>query len=132
MKSVLRYLWQLPQNLLGEILVLFYRARDGEDYRDVRIHYSPRIRGGISLGRYIIINPYLQSEKLKMHEWGHTRQSLRLGWLYLPVIGLPSLLWASRPRADYFSFWTERWANLLGGVDTPASRPRVHRPKPKP
>lgn len=115
--SALLYAWQLPQNVLGEILSLCYRAAEGSDYRGTRLHYSESINGGISLGRHIILNEcYRNDESEKMHEWGHTRQSLMLGWLYLPVIGLPSILWASRPRRDYFSFWTERWADSLGGV----------------
>lgn len=115
--SILLYVWQLPQNILGEILSLYYGARKGHDYRGVRLHYSPSIPGGISLGRHIIINDRNRNDEYeKMHEWGHTRQSLMLGWLYLAVIGLPSILWASRPRRDYFSFWTERWADTLGGV----------------
>jgi len=115
--SILLYIWQLPQNILGEILSLYYGADKANDYRDVKLHYSPSIPGGISLGRHIIMNDrYRHDEYEKMHEWGHTRQSLMLGWLYLVVIGLPSILWASRPRRDYFSFWTERWADSLGGV----------------
>lgn len=115
--SVLLYVWQLPQNILGEILSLCYRANKGHDYRGVRMHFSPGIPGGISLGRHIIMNDrYCNDENEKLHEWGHTRQSLMLGWLYLPVVGLPSILWASRPRRNYFSFWTERWADNLGGV----------------
>lgn len=114
---ILLYVWQLPQIILGEILSLYYGARKGHDYRGVRLHYSPSIPGGISLGRHIIINGRNRNDEYeKMHEWGHTRQSLMLGWLYLAVIGLPSILWASRPRRDYFSFWTERWADTLGGV----------------
>ena len=115
--SILLYVWQLHQNILGVILALYYRASNGHDYRGVRLHYSPFIPGGISLGRHIIMNDkYRNDEFEKMHEWGHTRQSLMLGWLYLPIIGLPSILWASRPRRNYYSFWTERWADSLGGV----------------
>jgi hypothetical protein len=114
---ILLYVWQLPQNILGEILSLYYGARKGHDYHGVRLHYSPNIPGGISLGRHIIINDRNRNdESEKMHEWGHTRQSLMLGWLYLPIIGLPSILWASRRRRNYYSFWTERWADTLGGV----------------
>ena len=120
MKSILYillYVWQLPQNILGEILSLYYGARKGHDYRGVKLHYSTSIPGGISLGWHIIINDRNRNDEYeKMHEWGHTRQSLMLGWLYLAVIGLPSILWASRPRLDYFSFWTECWADTLGGV----------------
>ena len=63
------------------------------------------------------------SERLLVHEFGHTVQSLVLGPLYLPVMGLPSSLWGFLPcliklrhekRTSYFSFFTERWANSLG------------------
>lgn len=47
-----------------------------------------------------------------------------LGWLYLPAIGLPSLCWAAARRfsqklrkIDYYGFYTERWADRLGGVE---------------
>ena len=33
-----------------------------------------------------------QYERVVRHEAGHSRQSLSLGWLYLPVIALPSLI----------------------------------------
>ena len=62
------------------------------------------------------------SRRMLVHEYGHTVQSLILGPLYLPVVGLPSLLWAQLPpcrriwREDvsYFSFFTEKTANSLG------------------
>ena len=58
--------------------------------------------------------------KTEKHEWGHTRQSLLLGPLYLPLVGLPSLLWATwwtpLRSTSYFRFFTERWADRLGGV----------------
>ena len=84
-----------------------------------------------SLGLFIFVAddpyPYLKEENLSrrllVHEYGHTVQSLLLGPLYLPVIFLPSCLWAGLPRLcrkrrekriSYFSFYTERWANRLG------------------
>ena len=62
------------------------------------------------------------SRALLVHEYGHTIQSLVLGPLYLPVIGIASALWANHPRyrkrrmkgAAYSSFWTEHSANMLG------------------
>lgn len=53
-----------------------------------------------------------------IHEKGHCLQSILLGWFYLPVIGLPSILWASwhtltNSKRDINSFWTERWAENL-------------------
>ena len=56
------------------------------------------------------------------HEYGHTRQSLKLGVLYLVVIGLPSFMWAVMKglglfsNIDYFSFYTEKWAEKEGSV----------------
>lgn len=62
------------------------------------------------------------SRALVVHEYGHTIQSLLLGPLYLPVIGLPSLIWANLPvfvqkrrnGVPYSAFWTESGANRLG------------------
>lgn len=63
------------------------------------------------------------SQRLLVHEYGHTIQSLILGPLYLIVIGIPSTLWGFLPscnkkrrtkRISYFSFFTEKWANHLG------------------
>ena len=65
----------------------------------------------------------LRDRPLLVHEYGHTIQSALLGWLYLPVIVLPSVLWFSLPalrryrkkhRRSYYAFYTERWANRLG------------------
>lgn len=130
--NFLRILWELPQCLLGFILFQVYSVGCHcmeVPYGDVRILYSERMRGGISLGRFIILPwkyRYNRSSYVRDtigHEYGHTRQSLYLGWLYLIVIGLPSLLWAwahstfKRLReVDYYSFYTERWADDIGGV----------------
>lgn len=120
-KSILLYLWQLPQNLLGLLLRLIYKGNDSE-YNDVIVRRSTKMGGGISLGRYIIINQW-SSEKTVKHEYGHTLQSKRLGWFYLLFVGLPSILWASmygtlikRTTNGYYKFFTERWADKLGGV----------------
>jgi hypothetical protein len=128
----LRILWELPQNLLGFILFQVYSV-DCDcmevPYGDARILYSERMRGGISLGRFIILPRKYRNNSSSYvrdtigHEYGHTRQSAWLGWLYLVVIGLPSLLWAwahstfrRLQEVDYYSFFTEKWADELGGV----------------
>ncbi len=63
------------------------------------------------------------SERLLVHEYGHTIQSLILGPLYLIIIGIPSTLWGFLPlfakkrkenKLSYFSFFTEKWVNYLG------------------
>ena len=120
--DILLYLWQLPQNLLGALLVLVFKPERSYDYKGTRLHYASRMHGGISLGRHIILNDrYLAYDgKREKHEWGHTLQSLLLGPLYLPLVGLPSLLWAAwwppLRSISYFRFFTERWADRLGGV----------------
>jgi hypothetical protein len=61
------------------------------------------------------------SNRLLIHEYGHTIQSLILGPLYLIVIGIPSTMWGflgAKRRKDkeipYGAFFTESWANRLG------------------
>ena len=91
----------------------------------------------VSLGMFVFVtdHPYFYeklkddysleelSQKLLVHEYGHTIQSLILGPLYLIVMGIPSTLWGFLPvfarirkekRVSYFSFFTESWANHLG------------------
>ena len=127
------FLWHfsgcLPQSLLGLIVYLGIRWLDPqalrEDYLPLAIVLeSRRVWGGLSLGRYVFIHNQSESpaerEQLIRHELGHARQSMRLGPLYLLVIGLPSLLWAGLhatglfPGLAYGWFYTEQSANRLG------------------
>ena len=84
---------------------------------------NKRVRfGGISLGNTIIV--YQEDENVVKHEYGHQIQSMYLGPLYLIVIGLPSIIWAGliyghivpRKPNGYYKFYTESWADKLGGV----------------
>ena len=118
MKRTLLYIHQLPQNLAGLVLRLIYKGKDTE-YEGALVRKSATMQGGISLGKYIIVNRYA-SRKTIMHEYGHCVQSRRLGWLYLIVVGIPSILHAAFCRCkrhSYYSFFTERWADKLGGVN---------------
>lgn len=120
--SFLMYLHQLPQNLLGFALYLYYQGYEEMrqvGYNDVVVLKSPKMRGGISLGQYVIVSRDANLETI-YHELGHCKQSQILGWLYLIVIGLPSIIWAAlygiqeiRERWSYYDFYTERWANEL-------------------
>ena len=126
-KDMLFYLWELPQNLLGLALTKALGPGVTEPYKDARILRTEKMRGGISLGRYIIVNARQSSPFLDLHEWGHTRQSRLLGPFYLFAVGIPSLLWAVwwRPgrKRGYFSFYTERWADRLAGLRPPVNGP---------
>lgn len=99
-----------------------YNVKYSETYKGIDV-YTGSFPGGISLGLYILMNDW-SGKHTKDHEWGHTRQSLRWGWLYLPVIGLISITWCSLwcriPRLrkrDYYSIWPENKADKLGKVN---------------
>lgn len=124
--------WELPQNILGALLFIFFAVFSDSailDDDDSLEMYSPMMRGAISLGIFrVYAYKYLGNgaryvELVRRHEKGHRKQSRTLGPLYLIVIGLPSLIWSAlhssvrRLRTvDYFSFYTERWADRLAGV----------------
>ena len=122
--AVFMQVWQLPQNLVGLVFGWFLKGK-----KDVHtppglskmIHFvsAENMHGGISLGNFVYLRPPVY-EKMVRHEYGHCIQSRLLGPFYLLVIGLPSLLWAlwwnpGRP-VPYSWFYTERWADRLGGV----------------
>ena len=121
--DILLYIWQLPQNLLGLLLVLILQPEEAYDMDGCRLYYATRMRGGISLGRYVIVRSWMKdyTGNTERHELGHAKQSRMLGWFYLFVIGIPSILWAAwwneGRKRDYYSFYTERWADHLGGVN---------------
>ena len=116
------------QNLLGAVIALFVKLRH-PDRKSERFRYARVFRwnqpGSMSLGMFLFLGKYGESEERYVirHEYGHSLQSLILGPLYLPVIGLPSFLRANVPvfaknwrsgRKDYYDFYPERWANKLG------------------
>jgi len=121
--KILLYIWQLPQNLIGLIVYALLWPSPYVRFRGEIICYSDKMRGGISLGRYIIVaRKYWEGDgDTELHEYGHALQSRYLGPFYLFVIGIPSLLWAAWWNQDrgvgYYDFYTEHWADKLGGVE---------------
>lgn len=131
MKEILLWLWQLPQNLLGLILILIMKP----EYKYVLengnfVFFAKRMSGGISLGKYSIISDYyhrgnqILNQNVVKHEGiGHGTQSRLLGWFYLLVIGLPSIIWAwlygsviPYTKNGYYKWYTEAWADKLAGI----------------
>lgn len=136
LSNYLLYLWQLPQNLLGLIFVLIMK----EDKCLIldngnKVYFSSKMSGGISLGKYSIIDIYYWNKckgdinkilalEVTRHEgYGHGKQSKWLGPFYLLVIGLPSLIWSwmycriiPYSKNGYFKFYTEKWADKLAGI----------------
>ena len=140
MKSVLYFIWQwlwgILQYALGLIVFLFH-IRDKHYFYHGAVITEWKSVSSVSLGMFVFVtnepffyeklkNEYTAeelSERLLVHEYGHTIQSLILGPLYLIVIGIPSTLWGFLPSLNnkrktdgisYFSFFTEKWANVLG------------------
>ena len=136
MKKVLLYIWQLPQNILGLILLGYYKLRgdlrDWPPFKDPSIYLSKYMTSGISLGNYIIFRSknYLHFPTATDigHEYGHCKQSRMLGPLYLLIIGIPSALgnvwdvsmhgnWPNNRRREwYYNQPWEKWADKLGDV----------------
>lgn len=134
MLKVLLWIWQLPQNLFGFVLSRRYTYKSiryvGKDWRNV--YFKPFFRSGISLGNYIILDTWYMgktcSKETVAHEYGHCRQSLMLGWLYLILVGIPSITrnicdrifhkkWSAERREQwYYNGYPEKWADKLGDV----------------
>jgi len=123
-----QFTWGLPQNLVGGIAWLLLRKK----HKQERFHYSfvtyvsaERLEG-TTLGMFIFINPEHPDSwvhDIRIHEYGHTIQSLVLGPLDILLAGLPSAVWFSLPalkryreknQVSYFRFYPESWANRWG------------------
>ena len=122
--NLLLWIWQIPQHLLGLLLILLSRAKKKGEYYSAKRFFN----SGISLGRYIILQEDCAYPDTIKHEIGHSIQSKCLGPLYLLVVGLPSIArnildriglknWDYNKRYKwYYSSWPEKQADKLGGV----------------
>lgn len=118
MKNLVLWLWQFPQNLLGFIIIKLCKA---ERYKQFTGIYTCKLfYAGVSLGRYIIFDNRIKLGVNNIrHEMGHQKQSLYLGWLYLIIIGLPSVIGNLLYRIKRFNYYNqpwEKWADKLGNV----------------
>lgn len=119
-------LWQLPQSIVGWLMMLYFIIVGKTKYIGYKwgafIYECDNMSGAISLGTVIICSPSIarQPEDIQ-HELGHVKQSHYLGWLYLFIIGIPSITWAGLHKTlgykNYYQFYTESWANKLGSVE---------------
>ena len=132
-KFILLYVWQILQNLLGLLLIKIYKPQRLHKLDNgVRIYYSHKMTGGISLGNYCLVNTghyrknfedSIKRDTVRHEAIGHTKQSRILGPLYLLIIGIPSLIWAGlygsmiKPTKNgYYKFYTEKWADAIAEV----------------
>lgn len=129
MKTFLFRLWQwtwgFPQSLLGAIICLIYRKNRKEFYRGTLVTHWDQV-GSMGVGMFLFLGTNANAQVL-VHEYGHSVQSMILGPLFLPVMGIPSILWANLPPCrwlrrekgvSYYSFYPEKNANWLGQLVT--------------
>ena len=140
MKGTLYFIWQWTWGFLQSSLGLvnfMLHIRDKHYFYHGAVITEWQDKSSVSVGMFVFVTsqPYFYdklkseytmeelSQRLLVHEYGHTIQSLILGPLYLILIGIPSTLWGFLPslnkkrkteRLSYFSFFTEKWANNLG------------------
>ena len=125
--AVILWIWQLPQNLLGLAFFICLPNRRAGFYHMASI-INPKKRIYVSLGRFIIYHydglyPSNESDLRGIkHEYGHCRQSLWLGPLYLLIIGLPSVTfwihdYLENDWSNYYNRFPENWADKLGRVE---------------
>lgn len=137
---VLDWTWCFPQTLLGLIIAKTlwkdsYRESDishafytivlvGKEREEKLYNYL----AGFSLGRYIFLHEKYGGNDTDFtvavrHECGHSIQSRMTGWLYLFVIGIPSVYGNLKARHDpqraesYYQHYPEDWADRLGKVE---------------
>ena len=130
--------WGLPQTLVGAVLCLA-QGRAPRHLFHAACATEWRAKAGLSLGGFVFVPRADQGEgdayelpdspkrRLLVHEYGHCVQSLILGPFYLPLVVLPSLLWAGMPAAkryraqhavSYYDRYPESWANSLAAWAT--------------
>ena len=121
-----RFTWELPQTIVGWLFSVARALAGRVDRVDVLggiTFASGRARsfgGGVSLGSFVDLwlwhvlpgrdESFGLCDQLCMHEFGHTADSQRFGWLYLPFIGLSSLM-SAMGKGNHNVFWTEVRAN---------------------
>ena len=133
---ILQWTWGVLQSSLGLVNFMLH-IRDKHYFYHGAVITEWQDKSSVSLGMFVFVTsqPFFYdklkseytmeelSQRLLVHEYGHTIQSLILGPLYLILIGIPSTLWGFLPslnkkrkteRLSYFSFFTEKWANNLG------------------
>ena len=108
---ILLYIWQLLQNIIGLILIAWYKPQRMHKLDNgVKVYYTHKMKGGISLGNYCILNTghyrkdmneSLKRDTVRNKAIGYTKLSRIFGPLYLLIRLLPQ---------------SERWADIIAGV----------------
>ena len=135
----LLFIWELPQNMLGLLVYTILKNRQRIVHTETEKHrlFIKTPNTGVSLGWFVFWTPAGNrfthiTNDCRMHEYGHARQSVMLGPLYLIVVGIPSLarvFYRKLYRKMYGEYWKnyfngfpENWADRLGGVTVSESK----------
>lgn len=131
--------WGCLQSLLGFIFFLIY-VKQPHDWYHGSLRTKWKTMNGLSLGLFIFVPDDNEStlityshrshallkercDRMAVHEYGHTIQSLILGPFYLFTVGIVSLTWSRLDRykqlrkqygVPYSFCWPEQWADYLG------------------
>lgn len=125
--------WELPQSALGlAVLGLERLAGTARELAWDRERVFVRsTTNAVSLGWFVFWSEgenrwFVLDEHTRAHEYGHSIQSRWLGPLYLPLVGVPSVMrvlyavahreLTGRRWRGYFDGYPESWADRLGGV----------------
>lgn len=121
---VSRFTWESKQTLLGNAVSHFrnnFWRTNVEYYHGATLvnRYGHKNGWGMTLGPYI--NGYNleadpQKERTFAHEYGHTKQSMVLGSLYLSLVGIPSIIGSVSDDiglSDHHREWYEVWSNQM-------------------
>jgi hypothetical protein len=125
---LIQFTWGLVNNLLGLALLIANGKLKREFFHGACLSYHNGAWGGVSMGIFIFVNGTRDAEWIRgvrVHEYGHTIQSLLLGPLYLLIIGIPSFVWCNSKKCiayrtekgvPYGAFYPEKWANKWGAA----------------
>ena len=121
---LVQWTWGFPQTLVGVITYLICRNDPHETYRGC-IVTRWRNRGSLGVGMFLFLG--CDDPQVRVHEFGHSVQSLILGPLFLPIMGIHSIFWCNIPyfrrmrkekAVSYYRFYPESTANYLGAWAT--------------
>ena len=111
--------WEFFQNYIGQCEVKKYNLSPSHYFKDCYIYYISYFDSHC-YGKYVFINLQTDNHVIFRHEYGHRIQSKILGFLYYPLIFLPSYLhfkyWCRFRNNDwenYYGFYCEKWADNL-------------------
>ena len=123
--NILLAIWQIPQIIIGLIMLLIFRNKT--TYTNPYNHITVwNINSGRTFGSAcfstgpIIITCDGASENTLKHETGHSMQSIYLGPLFHIIVSIPSVIrfWVRRlfnkSHEWYLSGWPESSAEKLG------------------